>query len=185
MSSEWKKQNLGLKPGHRWKATPGYHICAINSGAIRFEYPIGWNVAPDSDSLKLRDRPEPDDNCVLAVSQMHLPTEIAELVPVAELVRVSTANDDRDVRERKEIVELQRADGVELASVEVRYFDPKEEREALSRLCVARGSGVYCLITFDFWVEDAPKLESTWKQALDSLILGVYIKDPSAGPVIQ
>ncbi|MGI8744782.1 MAG: hypothetical protein ACR2NN_19860 [Bryobacteraceae bacterium] len=185
MRSDWKKKDLELKPGHGWKAKPGYNICAINRGAIRFEYPQGWNVNADEDSLKIRDCPEPDDNCVLAVSQMHLPTEIADQVPLRELVRVSMDHDDRDIRERKEIVEVGRTDGVELAYVEVRYFDPKQKREAFSRLCVARGSGVYGLITFDFWVDDAAKFEPAWEQALRSLILGVYIKDPAVGPVIQ
>ncbi len=185
MSSEWKKKSMDLMPGHRWKSAPGYNICAINRGAIRFDYPQGWDVNADEDSLKIRDFPEPDDNCVLAVSQMHLPTEVADFVPVSELVRVSAASDERDIRERHDVVEMKREDGIELAYAEVRYFDPKQKRDAFSRLCMARGSGVYCLITFDFWVEDAAKVEPVWEQALRSLILGVYIKDPTKGPVIQ
>ena len=185
MSSEWKKKSLGLAKGHRWKAKQGYNICAINRGAIRFDYPQGWDVNADSDSLKIRDLPEPDDNCVLAVSQMHLPVEIADFVPVAELVRVSMQSDEREIRERGDVVEAKRADGIDLAYSEVRYFDPKQKREAFSRLCIARGSGVYCLITFDFWVDDVAKSVPVWEQALRSLILGVYIEDPTKGPVIQ
>ena len=89
MSETWLKKDLPLKERHGWKSTPGYNICAINRGAIRFEYPEGWNLTADSDSLKIRDLPAPDDNCVLKVSQMHLPLPIADQVPLQEFVRIS------------------------------------------------------------------------------------------------
>src|SRR5438270_7171844 len=103
MSDDWSKQTLRLKDRHGWKSKPGYAICAIDRGAIRFDYPQGWDVSADSDSLKIRDLPEPNDNCVLAVSQMHLPRELADQVPVDQLVLASMQNDPRDVRERGEV----------------------------------------------------------------------------------
>jgi len=142
MSGEWTKQTLRLKDRHVWKAKPGYAICAINRGAIRFDYPHGWDVSADSDSLKIRDHPEPDDNCVLAVSQMHLPRELADQVPLRQLVASSMDNDPRDIRGRGDVLEIQREDGIELAHSEIRCFDPTEKREAFSRLAIARGSGV-------------------------------------------
>ena len=185
MNETWRKESLQLKQRHGWKSTPGYNICALNRGAIRFEYPDGWNVTADSDSLQVRDLPEPDDNCVLKVSQMHLPRPIADQVPLHEFVRISMEKDEREILERYEIVDVAREDGVELCSGELRYLDPTQKREAFSHLCVARGSGVYCLMTFDVWVDDAARFEHAWTQALRSLILGVYIKDPSVGPVVQ
>lgn len=185
MSGEWTKQTLRLKDRHGWKAKPGYAICAIDRGAIRFDYPQGWDVSADSDSLKVRDYPEPDDNCVLAVSQMHLPRELADQVPLRQLVAASMDNDPRDIRGRGDILEIPREDGIELAVGEIRYVDPKEKREAFSRLAIARGSGVYCLMTFDFWAGDAAKCDPVWQEALRSLTLGMRIADPTVGPVIQ
>jgi hypothetical protein len=183
MAEEWKKQSLRLKDRHGWKARPGFVICVIDRGAIRFDYPEGWDVSADSGQLNVRDRPEPDDNCVLAVSQMHLPRALADRVPVSELVLKSVQIDDRDILERKEIVEVAREDGVELAYVEIRHMDAKEKRQATSRLAVARGEAVYCLITFDVWTEDLPKYDRVWNEALRSLTLGLYIKDPTIGPI--
>jgi hypothetical protein len=76
-----------------------------------------------------------------------------------------------------------RADGVELAYTETRFVERKEKKEAFLRLAVARGSGVYCLITFSFWAEDLAKYDPVWKEALRSLTLGLEIKDPTAGPI--
>ncbi len=183
MGEEWKTESLRLKDRHGWKAKPGFAICAIDRGAIRFDYPEGWHVSADSGQVNVRDHPEPNDNCVLAVSQMHLPRGLADQVPVRELVLGSIRGDDRDVLERKEVIGVPREDGIDLAYTEIRHMDPEEQRQASSRIAVARGGGVYCLITFDLWVEDLPKYEPVWEEALRSLTLGIYIKDPTAGPI--
>jgi len=174
-----------MKEHHGWRAKPGNAICAIDRGAIRFDYPQGWDVSADSDSLKIRDQPEPNDNCVFAVSQMHLPRELADQVPVLQLVSASMESDTRQVLEAKDPVEIPREDDIELAFGEVRFFDPKEKREAFSRIAIARGSGVYCLITFDYWVDDAAKFIPVWDEALRTLVLGMYIQDPTVGPVVN
>jgi hypothetical protein len=114
---------------------------------------------------------------------MHLPRALADQVPIRELVFKSIQSDNREILERKEIAETAREDGVELAFGEVRHMDPKEKREAVSRLAVARGEGVYCLITFDLWAEDVAKYDRVWEEVLRSLTLGLYIKDPTAGPL--
>lgn len=183
--AHWKKKSLRLKDKHGWKSKPGYGICVLDRGAIRFDYPVKWKVSADEDSLKIRDRDEPDDNCILAVSHMHLPPEAADQVPLRFLIQVSVDNDERGVLEKKDIVEVSREDGVEIAWGEVLFVDPKEKREAVGRICIARGSGVYCLITFDFWKDDAAKFEPVWKEVLRSLTLGLYVKDPTVGPVVQ
>ena len=186
MSEEWTKKSLRLKDRHGWKSKPGHSICAIGRGAIRFDYPSSWLVSADSDSLKVRDQPEPYDNCVLAVSQMTIPREVADLVPLRELVTgCNNDKDEREILERKEAVDVPRQDGVEFAYSEIRHVDPKEKREVCSRLAVARGSGVYCLITFDFWVDDAAKFEPVWEELIRSLTLGMYVTDPTAGPIVQ
>jgi hypothetical protein len=116
---------------------------------------------------------------------MHLPRDLADRVPVRELVLGSVQDDDRDILERKEIIDVAREDGVELAYTEIRHMDAKEQKPASSRLAVARGGGVYCLITFDLWAEDLPKYEPVWAEAIRSLTLGLYIKDPTVGPIRQ
>src|SRR5437763_7645206 len=128
--AKWKEKKLRLKDRHGWKSKPGYGICVLDRGAIRFDYPADWNVSADEDSLKVRDRPEPDDNCVLAVSHMHLPAEPADRVPLRQLVQVSVDTDGRGVLERKRVVDLPGADGVGVAWGEVRRVDPQATREA-------------------------------------------------------
>jgi hypothetical protein len=185
MPKRREKESLRLKDRHGWKARPGYLICVIDRGAIRFDYPEGWHLSDDSDSLSIRDRPEPDDNCVLAVSQMHLPRSLADRVALKQLVQASIRDDNREILERKEVIEVPRGDGVELAYAELRHVDPTVQRQAVSRVAVARGSGVYCLLTFDFWADDMVKYDPVWEEALRSLTLGLYVKDPTAGPTVQ
>src|SRR5258706_15964316 len=110
MSEEWKKESLRLKDKHTWKSKPGHAICAIGRGAIRFDYPSSWIVSADSDSLKVRDQPEPNDCCVLAVSQMHVPRHLADQFPIRQVVEGCTSGeeeekDEGEVLERKDAVE--------------------------------------------------------------------------------
>ena len=74
--AEWKKKDLRLEPNtYGWKSNPRLWHLRLDRRAIRFDYPVDWKVSADEDSLKVRDQPEPDDNCVLAVSHMHLPPD--------------------------------------------------------------------------------------------------------------
>ena len=50
---------------------------------------------------------------------------------------------------------------------------------------MARGWDVQALITFDFWVDDAPKLEGMWTEILRSLQLGRKIDDPTKGVILH
>ena len=184
MPQRWNKKTLRLKEKHGWKSKPGHAICVIDRGRIRFDYPAGWDVSVEDIQINVRDRPQPDDNCVLSVSRMHIPAELADQVPVSELAQGATATeDDRELLETKVVAPGLRADGVELAYTETHYIERKENKEALLRLAVARASGVYCLITFSFWAEDLVKFDPVWKEALRSLTLGLEVKDPTAGPI--
>jgi hypothetical protein len=178
-----KSKSLRLKDRHGWKSKPGNAICAINRGAIRFDYPRSWHVSADEGQVNLRDAPEPDDNCVLGVSQMQLPAQVADQVPIRELVMGTIQEKDFDRIDGSNVVEVPREDGMELAYMEIIHLDQESQRQACTRIAVARGAGVYCLITFDFWQEDATKFEAVWKEVLRSLTLGVFVKDPTVGPV--
>jgi len=58
--------------------------------------------------------------------------------------------------------------------VQIQFIDPQENRPAYSRIAVGIGSGVQCLITMDYWVDDADTV-------ISSLVLGLYIRDPRSG----
>ena len=135
--------------------------------------------------MNIRDRSKPDDDCVLSVSRMHLPSELADQVPLRELVQQAGIDEDGQILERKAAVDVPRDDGIELAYTETRYIEAKQHREAYGRLAVARGSGVYCLMTFSCWADQFEKFDLVWQETLRSLTLGVYAKDPTGGPVIQ
>ena len=184
MGEGWNKKRLGLKQKHGWKSKPGHAICVIDRGAIRFDYPAGWDVSVEDIQINVRDCPQPDDNCVLSVSRMHIPTELADQLPLSELAQGATSTEQEGEMLESKVVALGlRPDGVELAYTETRYLERRERKEAFLRLAVARSSGVYCLITFSFWAEDLAKYDAVWKEALGSLTLGFQVKDPTAGPV--
>jgi hypothetical protein len=187
MGEEFTKKTYRLKERHNWKARPGHLICVIDRGAIRFDYPETWDLTVDEGQINVRDRPAPTDDCVLSVSRMYLPFELADHVPLGELVQ--TANQDMqgqgEVLEQRPVEHVRREDGLELAYAETRYLERKEQREAYGRLAVARGAGVYCLITFSCWADQLGKFDPVWREALRSLTLGLYATDPTIGPVVQ
>jgi hypothetical protein len=185
MGHNFRFRKLKLKNHHHWKARPGNVICVIDRGAIRFDYPENWDLTVDEGQINIRDRPKPDDNCVLSVSRMHLPVELANQVPLGDLVETALQEDEGETLERKPAAEIARDDGVELSYIESRYTEKNEKREALTRLAVARGSGVYCLITFSFWADDREKCDLVWEEALRSLMLGLYAANPTVGAVVQ
>ena len=88
----------------------------IDRGAIRFDYPAGWDVSVEDIPINVRHRPEPDDNSVLSVSGMHIPTELADQVPVSELAQGATSTEDEgELLETKVVAPGLRDDGVDLA----------------------------------------------------------------------
>ncbi len=176
-------KKLELKRNHAWKAKPGHAICVLDRGAVRFEFRRNWIVKQGRDSVQVHDCEPPDDNCVLGVSHFRVPVDTSD-VPLRELVTATAAGDQREIVEAKEAVEVQR-DDLELAWVEIRYIDAETKREAFSRIAVGRGSGVHCLITFDFWADQATRFVPVWNEVLRSLVLGWYVEDPTIGPRIN
>jgi hypothetical protein len=61
MPQRWNKKSLRLKEKDGWKSKLGHTICVIDRGAIN-----------------VRDCPQPNDNCLLSVSRMHIPTAVAD-----------------------------------------------------------------------------------------------------------
>jgi hypothetical protein len=180
----WQKQTLRLKDKHTWTAPPGFLIIVLDRGAVRFNYPEGWEVAPDEDAIKIYDRPKPDDNCVLAVSYLRLPPIDWSGLPLSQLIQEASVGDTRGVLPHGEIVAEPRAD-VEIVWRQMIFDDPVEHRPAYSRIALARGNNIQALITFDFWIEDEEKLEPAWREVLRSIELGRYVADPTRGDVLH
>ena len=182
--AHWDKEELDLKKSHGWKAKPGHKIFVGDRGAIRFDYPEDWVVIPDDDSIKFYDRHPPDDDCCLAISYMRLPPVDLSGLPVSAMLKVAMEGDSRPIYSRSDIHEVRRED-LELAWVELAFVDPLQQRDCRSRMCLGRGSDIQPLITMEFWEDDRERCAPVWDDVLDSLQLGVYIEDPTRGPVVQ
>jgi hypothetical protein len=184
----WQKQDLKLRENHGWRAKPGYSIFVADRGAVRFDIPQGWVVAPGDGPLKICDKQPPDDNCCIQLTIFHLPPGIDwSALPLAGMLADATdahGDDDGEVLARGEVVHIVRTD-MEIAWRETRFLDKETKREAISRSAIARGSNLQPLITFDFWVDDAPRLYPVWDELLRSLRLGDYVADPTIGPVMH
>lgn len=180
----WQKETLKLRDRHYWTAQPDCQVFVADRGAIRLDFPQGWVVVPEADSINMHDKQPPDDDCVLAVSYLRLPPiDWSGLAP-ATLVDQTSRGDSRPVYEWGEIVEERRGD-LEIAWREMWFIDPSEKREALSLFCLARRRQVQALITFDFWENDRQRCETVWKTVLKSLQLDEFIQDPTVGRVVQ
>jgi hypothetical protein len=182
--ARWDKEELELKKSHGWKANPGHKIFVGDRGAIRLDYPEDWVVIPDDDSIKFYDKQPPDDDCCLAVSYMRLPPVDLSGLPVSSMLKVAMEGDSRPIYSRSEIHHVKRED-LELAWVELAFIDPLQQRDCRSRMCLGRGSDIQPLITMEFWEDDRERCATVWDDVLDSLQLGVYIDDPTRGPVVQ
>lgn len=89
-------------------------------------------------------------------------------------------DDTRNVISKSEVVRVNRQTAQIMWS-EIKFIDAEENREAFSRICIGLGSDVQCLITFDFWADEAEKLTPVWDVVMRSLTLGLYISDPRTG----
>lgn len=185
--ARWEKRDLRLRENHGWKAKPGYQIFVADRGAVRFDIPQGWIVVPAENAVKICDREPPDDTCAIQLTVFRLPSGFDWTgLPLAQMLADATGADpeENDVLAKGEVVTVERPD-MEIAWRETRFLDKTEKREAISRSCVARAHNIQPLITFDFWVDDAPRLYRVWDELLSSLRLGDYVADPTLGPVMH
>jgi len=178
--AKWKKQTLKLKKNHRWKAKPGYHICVIGRGAVRFDVPREWIMEPDAVSIKFYDGPPPDDNCRLEASYNLIPSIDWSGFPLEQLLKEVVEGDHRGQISIGEVISVRRVD-LRLVWTEFCFQDLVENREAYSRVCIGIGNNVQCLITIDFWPEDRARATPVWDEALRTLKLGMYVSDPTLG----
>src|SRR5919202_2637223 len=117
--ARWTKQTLRLKEHHGWRVRPGFKIFVADHGAVRFDIPRDWIMVPGTDSIEFRDRPQPDDDCLLPVSVMRLNPQIDwSGLPVATLLDEVIAADERPVLSRGKTVK-QAGPGLDLAWTEL------------------------------------------------------------------
>jgi hypothetical protein len=177
---QWVKKTLELKEDHNWQSTPGTKIFVAGRGALRFDVPADWHFEPQEKSFRFLDKKPPHDDCCLEASFNLLPPGDWADFPLVPLLRKVVEEDTRDAIEKGEIIRLKRQTA-RLVWTQFKFIDPKEHREAYSRICIGLGSNVQCLITFDFWVDDAERVTPVWDTVMDSVVLGLFIRDPRTG----
>ena len=174
-----------LPENHSWTARPGHKVLVLDRGAVVLEFPRDWFVQPGREQTDIRDRATAGEStCVLAVSYLRLPPVDWSGLPLGELLLPAVQGDGREHIASGPTIAGRRGD-LEIAWTELRVVDARERREARCRICLARGRGVQCLLSLDFWPEDETRLHAVWENVLDSLRLGVPVDDPIRGRRIE
>ena len=171
-----------LKDNHTWKSKPGFSICVIDRGLVRFDCPSNWIVKPDEGAVHLHDQAPSVESCDLGVSIFRIPAEIVWDLSLDETLREALGH-DRKPYQQSEIHHVARED-LEIAWIEQRYIDTEYNRDARFRVALARGP-VHCLISMNYWSNRAAGLEAVWHEVLRTLVMGMRIDDPTAGPIVQ
>jgi hypothetical protein len=176
-------QKLKLKRNHSWKSKPGYSICVLDRGLVRFDYPSGWVVESKDGAVYLHDLEPSIESCDLGVSIFRVPPEVAAALPMEELL-VRSLDTDRKPYQQSEPRRLPRQD-VEIVWLEQHYLESTQNRDARFRVALASGP-VICLVSMNYWSNRAGKLEPVWDNVLRTLQLSdEIITDPTKGPVVQ
>lgn len=178
---QWIKETLELDLNHHWEGPEDYKIFVAGRGAVRFNVPQDWVFEPKEKSFKFTDKKPPNDDCCLEVSYNHLPPNDWTLFPLKRTLKKIIEDDKRDVIETGEIIQVKRQTA-KIMWGQIKFIDTQAEpREAYSRICVGLGSNIQCLITFDYWADQAEQLTPIWDEVMRSLTLGLYIRDPRTG----
>lgn len=174
--AKWRKETLKLAKDHIWQTKPGYQIVVLDRGAARFDVPRGWVLAPGEGAIEIRDRPYPDDDCLLQATVLPAPPGAEPGTVPLEAFLVSALDAGAEEVLDRGLVQSASRPGLELVWRETRFVEQRERREARSRTCLAAGAGVYVLLTLSFWPEDAARCETVWDEVLRTLRLGEYVE---------
>ncbi len=179
--AEWSRRVVDLPDDHGWSAKPGNSIFVANRGAVHFEYPSGWVLRPDGESICLYDAEAPDDNMRLQVSVIRLgpdgsSIDWSAMPSLADLMDNTVLADDTRRRTRGPMLGACRGN-LEYLWLEMDFMDPAEKRKARSRACLARGGNVQAFITMEYWPEDRRVADKVWNDMLESLKLAEYLYD--------
>ena len=192
----WREgRPLKLKKHHRWHSKPGNTIFVSNGGAVRFEFPAKWIVRPNErGTICFYDRQPPDHHAILQLNSWELMTANGLLpsapmpgvdwttLPLLELFIESTKDlpDDRDLISKYPARDLIRP-GLEAIWEDRLVFDKQDQKEVVSRTCMARGRNVTALLSYDYYADERARFQPVWEDVMGSLVLGQYVKDPTTG----
>ena len=179
---EWKSRVVDLPHDHGWSAKPGNSIFVADRGAVHFEYPSGWVITPDGDSICLYDAAAPDDNMRLQVSVLRLgpdgsSIDWSAMPSLADMMENTVLADDARRRTREGPMLGASRRNLEYLWLEMDFDDPAGKRKAHSRACLARGGNVQAFITMEYWPEDRRIAAKVWNDMLESLKLAEYLYD--------
>jgi hypothetical protein len=178
---EFEKEVLKLKAGHTWTCKPGYRICVLDQGAVRFDLPQDWVMKFQERSVQFYDLEPPDDNCRLEVSVLHHSQIDWTGLPLDQLLRGCAREKPGDPVEQGEIFRQSRP-RVELVWLEKPFLDSQQGgKAACTRIALVRGANAHAVITFDFWAADADRVVPVWDEVMSSLDLGLKVTDPTIG----
>lgn len=177
---KWIKETLDLDKNHNWQSEPGNRIFVAGRGALRFDVPDDWHFQPEDNSFQFLDDKPPNDNIRLEASfNLLKPANWAEC-PLAPLLRNILKEEKRNVTDFGKIEHFKRQTA-RFVWTQIEFIDPAEDRRAYSRIAIGLGSNVQCLITMDYWVEDSEKAVPVWDTVMNSVVLGLFIRDPRTG----
>lgn len=165
--------------GCEWKARPGCRILVKDGGAVRFDFPRDWIACADSQCVRIIDREPPFDTCGLIVATRLMSHRMAAF-SIGDLLKEITAPEVRRTLHRGPIIRILRPP-LEAAWIEIHYHDPILGREAVTRVCLARGGCTLATLVFDFSPEHELDLHAAWTTLLETLTVGDYIEDPVTG----
>ncbi|PSF33155.1 hypothetical protein C7H19_20330 [Aphanothece hegewaldii CCALA 016] len=177
---KWIKETLELEENHNWQSQPGTRIFVAGRGALRFDIPDNWHFEPQENSFCFLDRKPPKDDCRLEASFNLLPPGNWAAFPLVDLLKKVVKDDTRQPIEQDEIHQFKRQTA-RVVWTQFKFIDPQENRPAYSRIALGLGSNVQCLITFDYWVDDAERVTPVWDLVMSTLVLGLFIRDPRTG----
>jgi hypothetical protein len=175
-------EKFKLKDNHSWKSKPGYSICVLDRGVVRFDYPSTWILETKDGAVLLHDREPSIESCDLGVSIFRMPVEMIAELSMEDMLLHSLGS-ERKPYQQSEIRRVQRGD-LEIAWLEQRYVESGQNRDARFRVALARGP-VICLISMNYWSDRAAGLERVWEEVLRTLVLGMHVTDPTVGPVVH
>jgi hypothetical protein len=175
---------LPMKDNHTWHAPDGYKILVVEQGLVSFAFPDSWYIHA-FDPFDIRDQKPPDETCHLQATIFRAPPGVDwSQLPLIPLMQNVIKDAYKSVLERTPITMHPRED-IEIAWLQQKFTDPEEHRPAWSRIAMARGQAVHVLFTFDYWTEDAEKLELVWDEIMNSIMLDRYIADPTRGEILH
>ena len=187
----FKKTEYGLPETHSWRSAPGYSICVMGRGDLRFEYPAGWVHKPTQTSLKFHNVPYPHDSIVLEVSVLKLPgvidwkTAPDSVQPGVTLVKTLQAAGHRVTPDQ---IRQETFPGVVFHWLEYEAPDTENGKPTIWRQGHCSPVGVYTghtllgIMTLGYYLERKADGEAIWQNLLRSTVMGDYTVDPIRGP---